>query len=401
MTLLTQPRLDYLDAVRAIALILGIVFHASLSFMPIFIGWAVMDISTSNIVRYFVLISHSFRMELFFLIAGFFACMTLNQRGMVDFLKARLMRIALPFILGWFLLQPLLTSGWIMGAESLRGEVNIISALISGFNSLSAIPNGMFVGTHLWFLYYLLMVSALAVVLRFLLQLNSSIHSLVSRTCEHMVTWICTSKLGILAVSMPTVACLWQMSYWGMVTPDKSLMPNIPVLLVYGVFFLFGWLLNRQSGSIDEFGKLSWSRVVLCLLVIVSAAMLSAFEAQPGHEYYAIFKASFLFSYAIMMWTLVALSIGICKYLFSQSNQFVRYIADSSYWLYLIHLPIVVWLQIAVAELPWHWTIKLTSICAVTLFLSLVIYDLCIRPTVIGRVLNGKRKSSVLFGRIR
>lgn len=401
MTLLTQPRLDYLDAVRAIALILGIVFHASLSFMPIFIGWAVMDISTSDLVRYFVLISHSFRMELFFLIAGFFACMTLKSRGLASFFRTRLVRIAVPFILGWFLLQPLLTSGWIMGAESLRGEVNIVAALTTGFENLSAIPNGLFVGTHLWFLYYLLMVSVLAVVLRFLLQLNSSIHSVVSRASEHMVTWICTSKLGILAVSLPTVACLWQMSYWGMVTPDKSLVPNIPVLLVYGGFFLFGWLLNQHLACINEFGKVSWGKVILCFLAITVAVILSAYEALPGHEYYAIFKASFLLSYAIMMWTLVALSIGICKRLFSQSNQFVRYIADSSYWLYLIHLPIVVWLQIAFAEIPWHWVIKLGSICALTLILSLVIYDLIIRPSVIGWVLNGKRKSSALFSRMR
>ena len=47
----TSPstRLHYLDATRAFALLLGIVFHASLSFMPVFIGWAVMDVSTSYI----------------------------------------------------------------------------------------------------------------------------------------------------------------------------------------------------------------------------------------------------------------------------------------------------------------------------------------------------------------
>jgi len=66
-------RLYYLDAVRAFALLLGIVFHASLSFTPMFLGWAVMDISTSPLVSTFMLVSHSFRMELFFLIAGFFS----------------------------------------------------------------------------------------------------------------------------------------------------------------------------------------------------------------------------------------------------------------------------------------------------------------------------------------
>ena len=69
----TGPRLDYLDATRAFALLLGVVFHAVFSFSPYFMGWAVQDISTSPRVTDFFLVSHSFRMELFFLLAGFFS----------------------------------------------------------------------------------------------------------------------------------------------------------------------------------------------------------------------------------------------------------------------------------------------------------------------------------------
>ena len=83
----TSPstRLHYLDATRAFALLLGIVFHASLSFMPVFIGWAVMDVSTSYIAGGFALISHTFRMALFFLIAGFFSAMVLNKNSLMMF----------------------------------------------------------------------------------------------------------------------------------------------------------------------------------------------------------------------------------------------------------------------------------------------------------------------------
>ncbi len=69
-------------------MLLGIVFHASLSFVPVFIGWAVMDVSTSSIVGIFLLISHSFRMELFFLIAGFFSHMTFHRKGSGTFFRS-------------------------------------------------------------------------------------------------------------------------------------------------------------------------------------------------------------------------------------------------------------------------------------------------------------------------
>ena len=131
-----NKRLDYLDAARAFALILGIIFHASLSFIPIYIGWAVMDISTSSIVPLFMFISHSFRLALFFLIAGFFSHMKFHSESVKTFFKSRSVRIAIPFIVGWFLLRPMLVSGWIMGAESMRGEANILNALVAGFASL-------------------------------------------------------------------------------------------------------------------------------------------------------------------------------------------------------------------------------------------------------------------------
>lgn len=57
----------------------------------------------------------------------------------------------------------------------------------------------------------------------------------------------------------------------------------------------------------------------------------------------------------------------------------------------------MVWLQIAFAELAFHWSLKLVAISLLTVGVSLVLYDLFVRSTVIGKVLNGRRKDRVLF----
>lgn len=392
-----DSRLDYLDAVRSYALILGVIFHASLSFMPIFIGWAVMDISTSDLVSIFVMINHSFRMELFFLIAGFFGHMKYHQQSVQAFLTSRLVRIALPFIIGWFLLRPLLVSGWIMGAESMRGDVNILNGLLAGFASLAELPKDLLIGTHLWFLYYLLIISVSVILLRTLIGLHKPINRLLTQWGDNVISWLCCSRMAFVVVAMPTAACLWFMEHWGMDTPDKSLVPDIPVTLIYGGFFLFGWLLHRQSSLMANFAKLTWPKMLLALIAMVVSVTLTSFEIKYGHGYYLIIKASFMFSYAVMMWSLVSITIGLCKRLFSRPSIKVRYIADSSYWLYLIHLPIVLWLQIAFAELPLHWLIKLVSISVITILISIILYDALIRSTFIGAALNGKRKPRCLF----
>jgi len=390
-------RLDYLDAARSIALMLGIIFHASISFMPIFIGWAVMDISTNEFVPIFMLISHSFRMELFFLIAGFFSHMTFHQQGIRGFLRSRMVRLCIPLVVGWFLFRPLLASGWIMGAQSMRGDVNILSALLEGLKSLGELPNGLLVGTHLWFLYYLLLICAAVLLLRQFIGLHKPTRSNVTQLADRITVWICHSRLAILALSIPTAGCLWFMDHWGMDTPDRSLLPHIPVSLLYAGFFLLGWLLHRQSSLIDRFASLTWGKFILCIISIVVTISMSSFEMKFGHPQYKLLKVCFLLNYAIMMWSLVSFTLGLCKRVFSAPNKVVRYIADASYWLYLIHLPLIIWLQIAFAELPIYWLIKLVGISSITILISIVLYDAFIRSTFIGVVLSGKRKSRYLF----
>ncbi len=390
-------RLDYLDAVRSFALLLGIVFHASLSFMPMYIGWAVMDVSTSNFVALFVQISHSFRMELFFLIAGFFSHLTFHRKGFPTFAKSRLVRIGIPFAVGWFILRPLVVSGWIMGAESMRGEVNIQQGLIGGFQTLNTLPTGMFVGTHLWFLYYILIITAATLGIRALLNLAPKFQASITDKLDHATRWIAHTKMAFPVLAIPTAACLWFMDTWGMDTPDKSLLPHLPVFLSYSGFFGFGWMLHRQSSLLGELCRLSIGRFALGAAGITGVILLSSYEGNPGHPQFTLFRAGFALSYTLCMWSLVLLSIGIFRKYVNRPRPFIRYIADSSYWLYLVHLPIVIWLQIAFAELEFNWSIKLAAISLLTVGLSLFMYDLLVRPTLVGKILNGSRKKSYLL----
>jgi len=396
-SLTNDIRLDYLDAVRAFALLLGVIFHASLSFIPIFIGWAVMDISTSDIVSVFVMINHSYRMELFFLIAGFFSHLKFHQQGGRSFLKSRLLRIVLPFIIGWLLLRPLIISGWTMGAESMREDVNILNGLLTGLDSLTSLPQDMFIGTHLWFLYYLLVISIGIIILRYGISLFEPLHTKLTQWFDSLILGLCNSRVGIFIVAFPTAFCLWFMEHWTVNTPDKSLVPELAISLLYGGFFFFGWLLHRNLSLVNSFADITWHKLLICIISMVGSVTLSSFEMQYSHSYYMLIKAGFMLSYAIMMWSTVSIIIGLCKRFFARSSQIIRYVADASFWIYLIHLPIVIWLQIAFAELPIHWSLKLISITFITMFISILLYDLFIRTTFIGVALNGKRKSRCIF----
>jgi peptidoglycan/LPS O-acetylase OafA/YrhL len=73
-------------------------------------------------------------------------------------------------------------------------------------------------------------------------------------------------------------------------------------------------------------------------------------------------------------------------------NAATRYLADASYWVYLVHFPFVGLAQIAVARLPILTPVKFLLAATITVALSLMTYHVCARYTWVGEFLNGYRR---------
>lgn len=381
-----SPRLHYLDAVRAFALLLGIVFHASLSFIPIFIGWAVMDISTSDFVSYFIHLSHSFRMPLFFMLAGFFSHMAINKTTLQYFVRSRLLRLVIPFVIGWFLLRPLLVAGWVLGADSMRGDVDYLNALNQAFNTFYEFPSNLLIGTHLWFLYYLILLSACLTIGIVLFNKMPIVAKNLTQRCNRLLSTV-EHKPWILSLLLfPTATVLWLINAWGLDTPDKSLMPNWPVFGLYALFFGFGIMLHNKPILLEKIVNVGKAKLCFMLVTPLLSLWLASFEANPIFGNYSLTKLVFSFGYALMMWSLIILSLNLGKAIFTKPNKVVRYFADASFWLYFIHLPIVIFLQVAFAEIEIYWLLKLLFISLLTVAISLVLYELIIKTTWAKRI---------------
>ena len=94
-----------LDALRGVAMLLGIVLHALLSFIPT--PWPVQDTRQNGLFFIPYAAIHMFRMPLFFLISGFFTMFILQRHGLGGMIRQRVRRILLPLLLALITIVPL------------------------------------------------------------------------------------------------------------------------------------------------------------------------------------------------------------------------------------------------------------------------------------------------------
>ena len=395
-------RYHSLDALRAFALLLGVVFHAAESFMAGHLDWAIVDASPSLTLDVFRYACHAFRMELFFLIAGFFARLLLLKRGVRAFCWNRLTRIVGPLVVGWILLYPMLVFLWIWGAQKSGNWSRIELPLeyrtlppwkltVGFFATRQFIPT--FDLTHLWFLHQLAVIYALALAGRaVVLRWFNRRGGLLARA-DAAVGFAVRSLPGTLLLAAITVPLLLTMTGGSVDTPQHSLWPYWPTTLLYGFIFVCGWMLHRQPHRLNDLSRNWRPHLLLGLLLILPSRFWYDLGGLPGllPEHRGLLRLAHAVLYGVMMWSFMLGFTGLFTRFASHPSRAWRYVADSSYWVYLIHLPLVVALQVWLAYVPLHWALKLPLILLLATPVLFLSYHHLVRPTFIGQVLNGRR----------
>jgi len=380
-------RFHALDVVRAGALLLGVAFHAGFAFtQPHF--WVVNDSTSDPAMGAMIFVAHIFRMSLFFVMAGFFARLLLEKRGAKGFIVNRLKRIALPLAVFWLPVFVAIVAFMIMAA--LKADPSLATKPPPPTPAMTA---HTFPLTHLWFLYLLLILYPVALVLRGLVALvdnGGALRGMVDRTLA------ATLRLGLggLVLGLPLLAALVSRPSWpfwfGIPTPDIGLFPNAAALAGFGTAFGFGWLLHRQQGLLEILQR-QWPihlslAAALTGWCLWSVGLAPVLEAVPGRE-----KIAYAAAYGLALWSWVFALIGLAVRFLNAPSAAWRYLADASYWIYIIHLPLVLALQYAVLDLPAPALAKFALVTAGTLVIALATYQLLVRHSFIGAILNGKK----------
>ena len=134
LVLLKSKRYNDLDALRGFAMLLGIVLHSMM-----YLGGKGFYGETMSFI-------HGFRMQLFFLVSGFFVVMLWRNKGLKALLKHRAKRLLLPIVV--FIPLLVISTLWLLGlTEAWKNSDFLTNAVsnriyISGDNLFSATRSG-------------------------------------------------------------------------------------------------------------------------------------------------------------------------------------------------------------------------------------------------------------------
>src|SRR5262249_23185160 len=355
-----------LDALRAFVLLLGVVFHSMMAYILPPGLWAAGTTHPPTPLLWFVYYVHAFRMEVFFLLAGFFACMVIEKRWMASLLRDRAKRILLVFVVALYPMKLLLSSVWIIGGLK-TGWLNLppevaklpIWRLAIGGLGKESWPNIKL--THLWFLYCLACVTCLFLSTRWLVVKYSIRSEKLPQALDAAFRRMTSSWFAPLCLALVATPLLAMMSGPDVDTPDKGFAPNFPVLLLYTFFFYLGWWLHRRAELLDTVARRWKLFLPLSLLVSFVASIgvgmrLSGSEHGIGLRWATSLGTSLTMGLAVLGW--LGLFVRMCN----RASAWVRYLADSSYWVYLAHLPLILALQVWFSDWQLSLWIKLLAI---------------------------------------
>ncbi|MEW5287750.1 glucans biosynthesis protein MdoC [Erwinia papayae] len=323
MTKKTQQREYFFDSIRAYLMLLGVPFHVSLIYSSQ--SWSVNSPTPSEWLTILNDFIHAFRMQVFFVISGYFSYMLFLRYSRPQWLKVRLERVGIPMLAA----VPLLTVPQFFMIKAWTTKIGDWHNLTL-YDKLNALSWDLI--SHLWFLLVLVVLTVAGVWLfRWLSRGEADENDFAS--------------LGWIKLSMVTLLCSLA---WGGVR--RLLFLYEPQLLGNGLFN-YGVMQSLFFLPFFILGAMAWKYPALKALFVkpvpwtfIGSAV--AFVAYVANQTWNkgegwLYEIDAVVSMMMGLWMVnVVFSLG--HRLLNSHSPRVTYLVNASLFIYLVHHPLTI-----------------------------------------------------------
>jgi peptidoglycan/LPS O-acetylase OafA/YrhL len=366
-------RLNYLDWLRGLAVLLLIPFHAARVF-DIWDPFYVKNAVTSRALSYgIVAFLNPWQLPLLFLLAGAASWLALRTRSGGQYATERTRRLLIPLLFGLLVIVP--PQAYLVrfqGPEAFSGSY--LSFLVDYFHVRGDQTGytGLFTPAHLWFILFLFAFSLLALPLFLILKKRGRPIAWMADLCARSGT------VGLLV--LPLVP-LWFAGALPALGGENA--------FFYITLFVYGFVLAADSRFAEALDKQKRLALTLGLVTMASVIALAASSIQPPK-----YSAGDILSYTLRtantwLWCIALLGYG--QRFLSFGNRTLRYVSEATYPFYLLHQTVIVIVAYFVIRWQAGVAVKYGVIAISSLAATLLVYDLLVKRVGILRVLLGMK----------
>jgi peptidoglycan/LPS O-acetylase OafA/YrhL len=375
-------RLFFLDHLRAALVILVVLHHVALVYgaaAPFYyVEPPFTDPQAFTILLVFALGNQGWFMGALFLIAGYFTPGSFERKGSASYLKGRLIRLGIPLIIFYFILGPISSMGYWQMPPTLTG--------ITAPLTWEAYPRLLGLGP-LWFVALLLIFSFGYVAWRELTRNRISTSNGESPPPSYLGVGIFILVLALASYLMRIVVPMGK---------DVSDFPTLSYLPQYLSFFVVGIVSYRRSWFRtlpNSMGVVGFVAALLATVLLLPLALSGSWFSLEVTE-----SADFVGNrtwqsavYALWDSTLVVglslASITFFRSYLNRESRFGTFLAQQSYAVYIIHVPIIVWIAIALQGIELRPLLNVVLLAAIVVPTCFTVAYIIRKIPVVTRVL--------------
>ncbi len=361
----------YIDWLRILLIISVYLFHVGMIFNTW--GWHVKnDVQYGGFLRQVMIFLHNWRMPLLFMISGAGTWYALKNISAGRYLLERSRRLLVPLAAGIFILVPV---------QVYIEKIGQYSSLLAYYPHMfeGIYPEGNFSWHHLWFIAYLFVIAL--IIAPFLNILRSSRFMAFVGNLEPLLT----RPLGLNIVIIPLfVSQVILRNYFEQET--HALVNDWATITYYLIFFLAGFILlpvRSIAGAMTRYRRLylAETAVMMAVMLLVQRQVDSVRAAEVAYDVAAI----------VMSWACAVAVTGYGRKYLDRNSSFRKTANEAIYPFYLLHQPALVITGYLVVRLDLPVLLKVVLIMASSLFLTVSVYWLLIRPFNVTRILFGMK----------
>ena len=337
-------RLFFIDHLRAALIILVVLHHAALVYGAVgpfyYVEPPFAYPLTYLVLLMFALFNQAWFMGALFLIAGYFTPGSFDRKGSGSFIKSRLLRLGIPLLIWIFVLSPISSIGYWQMPVELTGITDPLS--------WQAYPFLLGLGVA-WFIALLLIFNFGYAIWRRLTRSRTATPK--SSTPSYLGIGIFTLALALITYLVRIVIPIGKEVFD---FPTLGYLPQYLGLFIVGIVaYRRNWF-RTTPGSM---GIVGFVTVLVATVLLFPLALSGSLFSLEVPEVWVFLGGGTLLSGVYALWDSIFV-VGMClaaitffRRFFDQESSFGSFLAQQSYAVYIIHVPIIVFIGIALKGL--------------------------------------------------